>query len=110
MPSRKSSRNHNDYSLSRRYFDDKQTNISHLFRSGVTTPADMEVTEVREVMEVREDTLIPLFQVDPCTMAPTIPTAQTGELDHRTTTPTGGINIISEQLLIPRSGLVNNYL
>ena len=53
MPSRKSSRNHNDYSLSRRYFDDKQTNISHLFRSGVTTPADMEVTEVTEVMEVK---------------------------------------------------------
>ena len=87
MPSRKSSRNHNDYSLSRRYFDDKQTNILHLFFPGVTTPADMEVMEVMEVME---DTLIPLFQVDPCTMAPTTPTAQTEELAHRTTTRTGG--------------------
>ena len=87
MPSRKSSRNHNDYSLSRRYFDDKQTNILHLLSPGVTTPADMEVMEVMEVMEA---TLIPLFRVDPCTMAPTIPTALTGGLGHRTTTPTGG--------------------
>ena len=41
-------------------------------------------------MEVRGDTLIPLFRVDPCTMAPTIPTALIGELDPRTTTRTGG--------------------
>ena len=41
-------------------------------------------------MEVMEDILIPLFQVDPCTTAPTIPTAQTGELAHRTTTRTEG--------------------
>ena len=55
----------------------------------------MEDTEDTEVME---DTLTPLFQVDPCTMAPTIPTAQTGELGPRTTTPTEGKYLFKRDL------------
>ena len=41
-------------------------------------------------MEVMEDTPTPQFPVALCTTAPTIPTAQTGEVGPRTTTRTEG--------------------
>ena len=56
-------------------------------------------------MEVMEDTPTPQFPVALCTTAPTIPTAQTGELDPRTTTRTEGSDHfnLEKQFVIPHN-------